>query len=90
MATRTESGAAARRERFTWMQKLESDADVEAIPLSEPGTALADDGRYVDATSPKRGIVTSLEGERVPVGGVYIVMSETDPALWEKVRAAIR
>jgi hypothetical protein len=79
-----------RRERFGWMANLEDDADVEHIPLAEPGTNLADGDQYVDATSPKRGTVTSLEGEFVPVGGVYIVRSATDPALWEKITAAIR
>ena len=31
-----------------------------------------------------------MEGERVPVGGVYIVKSATDEALWERIGAAIR
>ena len=43
------------RQRFAWMAKLEDDADVTAIPLSEPGTTLTDGDSYVDATSPKRG-----------------------------------
>jgi hypothetical protein len=79
-----------RRERFAWMAKLESDADVEAIQLAKPGDTLADGDEYVDATSPKRGRVTSLEGERVPEGGVYIVKSATDPELWERIGGAIR
>jgi hypothetical protein len=78
------------RSRFPWMEKLEDDADVTSLPLSEPGTMLADMDQYVDATSPKRGPVTSLEGEKVPVGGVYIVKSRLDPALWDRVRTAIR
>src|SRR5438046_416009 len=78
------------RSRFTWMAKLEDDADVTAVPLSQPGAALKDLDQYVDATSPRRGVVTSMEGETVPVGGVYIVRSETDPALWERIGAAIR
>jgi hypothetical protein len=79
-----------RRERFAWMAKLENDADVEAIELAKPGDGLADGDEYVDATSPKRGRVTSLEGERVPEGGVYIVKSATDAELWERIGAAIR
>jgi hypothetical protein len=71
------------------MDKL-SDEDVAAVPLAEPGTTLADLGEYVDATSPKRGRVISLEGECVPVGGVYIVKSETPPELWERIGEAIR
>jgi hypothetical protein len=82
--------ATERRERFRWMEKIEDDAAVLAIPLAEPGTELADGDEYVDATSPKRGRVTSLEGERVPVGGVYIVRSAVDDATWEQVGEAIR
>jgi hypothetical protein len=78
------------RQRFTWMAKLEDDADVVAIPLTEPGTTLTDGDSYVDATSPKRGRVLSMEGERVPVGGVYVVKSATDPGLWDRIGAAIR
>ena len=70
MATSVEE----RRAQFRWMDKL-SDEDVTAVALAEPGTELADLDEYVDATSPKRGRVISLEGERVPVGGVYIVKS---------------
>ena len=77
------------RERFTWMSKLE-DGDVTAVALAEPGTALADGDQYVDATSPKRGRVVSLEGEVVPVGGVYIVRSATDAGLWDRIGSAIR
>jgi hypothetical protein len=84
------ASAAELRERFPWMEKLENDADVTAITLAEPGTMLEDNGQYVDATSPKRGRVTSLEGEKVPVGGVYIVKSATDAGLWDRIGAAIR
>ena len=78
-----------RRKQFLWMEKL-SDEDVAAVPLAEPGTELADLDQYVDATSPKRGRVTSLEGERVPVGGVYIVKSASPPELWDRIGEAIR
>jgi hypothetical protein len=78
------------RTRFTWMSKLEDDADVAAIALTEPGTMLTDGDHYVDATSPKRGRVLAMEGEKVPVGGVYIVQSATGDALWERIGTAIR
>jgi hypothetical protein len=78
------------RARFTWMAKLEDDADVGAIALSEPGTMLTDGDHYVDATSPKRGAVLAMEGEQVPVGGVYILQSATADALWERIGVAIR
>ena len=78
-----------RREKFRWMDKL-SDEDVAAVTLAEPGTMLADLDEYVDATSPKRGRVISLEGERVPVGGVYIVKSANPPELWDRIGEAIR
>ena len=85
MATSVEE----RRTQFRWMDKL-SDEDVTAVTLAEPGTELADLDEYVDATSPKRGRVISLEGERVPVGGVYIVKSASPPELWERIGEAIR
>jgi hypothetical protein len=78
-----------RREKFRWMDKL-SDEDVAAVTLAEPGTMLADLDEYVDATSPKRGRVISLEGERVPVGGVYIVKSASPGELWDRIGEAIR
>ena len=78
-----------RRGQFRWMDKL-SDEDVTAVALAEPGTMLADLDEYVDATSPKRGRVISLEGERVPVGGVYIVKSATAAELWDRIGEAIR
>src|SRR3954452_6276555 len=78
-----------RRGEFPWMGKM-SDEDVTAVALAEPGTELADLDEYVDATSPKRGRVISLEGERVPVGGVYIVKSASAPELWERIGEAIR
>jgi hypothetical protein len=78
-----------RRKQFLWMEKL-SDEDVAAVPLTEPGAELTDLDQYVDATSPKRGRVTSLEGERVPVGGVYIVKSASPPELWDRIGEAIR
>jgi hypothetical protein len=85
MATTVEE----RREQFRWMDNL-SDEDVTAVTLAEPGLELADLDEYVDATSPKRGRVISLEGERVPVGGVYIVKSANPSELWERIGEAIR
>jgi hypothetical protein len=78
-----------RRTQFRWMDNL-SDEDVAAVHLVDPGATLADLDEYVDATSPKRGRVISLEGERVPVGGVYIVKSATQPELWDRIGEAIR
>ena len=70
--------------------KLENDGDVTSIELAQPGTELKDGDEYVDATSPKRGRVLSMEGETVPKGGVYIVKSATDGGLWDRIGTAIR
>ena len=51
---------------------------------------LTDGDLYVDATSPKRGRVNAMEGEKVPVGGVYIEKSATDDGLWDRIGEAIR
>jgi hypothetical protein len=82
--------AAELRTRFTWMEKLPDDADVTSVPLAEPGTMLTDGDHYVDATSPKRGRVLAMEGEKVPAGGVYVLESATDPGLWDRIGEAIR
>ena len=76
MATSVEE----RRTQFRWMDKL-SDEDVTGCPSPSRARDSADLDEYVDATSPKRGRVISLEGERVPVGGVYIVKSASPPEL---------
>jgi hypothetical protein len=78
------------RKTYAWMEKLENDGDVTSIKLAQPGTELKDGDEYVDATSPKRGRVLSMEGETVPKGGVYIVKSETDGGLWDRIGTAIR
>jgi hypothetical protein len=78
------------RKSYAWMAKLENDSDVTTIKLAQPGTELKDGDEYVDATSPKRGRVLSMEGETVPKGGVYIVKSETDGGLWDRIGTAIR
>jgi hypothetical protein len=83
------TSADERRTQFRWMEKL-SDEDVTAVTLAEPGTELADLDEYVDATSPKRGRVISLQGETVPVGGVYIVKSASPAELWDRIGEAIR
>jgi hypothetical protein len=82
--------AAELRKTYAWMAKLDDDADVAAIKLAQPGTGLTDGDHYVDATSPKRGRVLAMEGETVPEGGVYILESETDAGLWDRIRTAIR
>ncbi len=83
------TSAEERRAQCRWMDKL-SDEDVTTVSLAEPGTMLADLDEYVDATSPKRGRVISLVGEKVPVGGVYIVKSASPGDLWDRIGEAIR
>ena len=57
------------RQRFTWMAKLEDDADVIAIPLSEPGTMLTDGDSLRRRDEPEaRAASSSMEGEFVPAG----------------------
>ena len=79
------------RQRFAWMAKLEDDADVTAIPLTEPGTMLTDGDHYVDATSPKRGRV-AVDGGRARARGRRLHRARARPtqALWERIGAAIR
>ncbi len=72
---------------FGWMAALQ-DGERAAVAYTEPGTMLDDGDWYLDATSPKRGPVLAMEGEKVPVGGVYIVRSSTDGALWDRLQAA--
>lgn len=77
------------RERFRWLERV-GDADVQRLVFSEPGETLEDDDWYIDATSPKRGPVESMEGEFVPKGGCYIRKSKLDGAVWDNVLAVAR
>jgi hypothetical protein len=72
---------------FGWMAALQ-DGERAGVAYAEPGTMLDDGDWYLDATSPKRGPVLAMEGEKVPVGGVYIVRSSTGDALWDRLQAA--
>ncbi len=75
------------RTRFGWLAPL-SDDEVAAVVFSHPGEMLDDGDWYVDATSPKRGPVLSLEGERVPEGGVYVRRSKVTEELWTRLTLA--
>jgi hypothetical protein len=72
---------------FGWLGVLD-DAERAGVVYSEPLEALDDGDWYLDATSPKRGPVMSMEGETVPVGGVYIRKSKVPEALWGRLQAA--
>ena len=72
---------------FPWLSLL-GDGEARRIEFSPPGESLDDGDWYVDATSPKRGPVLALEGERVPVGGVYIRRSHIGDDLWGRVTLA--
>jgi hypothetical protein len=72
---------------FGWLQVLD-DGERAGIVYSEPREALDDGDWYVDATSPKRGPVMSMEGETVPQGGVYIRKSKVPEALWDRLLQA--
>ncbi len=72
---------------FGWLAPV-GDAEATQVVFSEPGEALDDGDWYLDATSPKRGPVQSLEGERVPIGGVYIRRSKVGEELWPRLQLA--
>jgi hypothetical protein len=72
---------------FGWLDPV-GDAAAAQIVFSEPGEPLDDGDWYLDATSPRRGPVQSLEGERVPVGGVYIRRSKVGEELWPQLQLA--
>jgi hypothetical protein len=72
---------------FSFMSGLD-DAERATVAYAEPGTMLVDGDDYLDATSPRRGSVRALEGERVPEGGVYICRSAVGDALFERLTQA--
>jgi hypothetical protein len=72
---------------FGWLEVLD-EGERGGIVFSEPGEALDDGDRYLDATSPKRGPVLAMEGEIVPRGGVYIRKSKVPEALWGRLQLA--
>jgi hypothetical protein len=69
---------------FGWLAPL-TDAERAAVQYSEPGERLDDGDLYLDATSPKRGPVLAMEGEQVPVGGVYIRRSRVGEELYARL-----
>ena len=73
--------------QFGWMAPLD-DGERGAVAYAEPGTMLDDGDSYLDATSPKRGVVLAMEGERVPDGGLYILRTAAPAALWDRLEAA--
>jgi hypothetical protein len=72
---------------FGWMGPLD-DGERGTVAYAEPGTMLDDGDWYLDATSPKRGPVLAMEGEKVPVGGLYILRSAIPAGLWDRLQAA--
>jgi hypothetical protein len=72
---------------FGWLDVLD-DGERGGVVYSEPGEMLDDGDWYLDATSPKRGPVLAMEGEKVPVGGVYIRKSKVGEPLWTRLQLA--
>ncbi len=72
---------------FGWLSGLD-EGERAGVVYSDPREALDDGDWYLDATSPKRGPVMSMEGETVPVGGVYIRKSKVPEALWARLQLA--
>ena len=72
---------------FGWLQPL-SEEERSRIVFSPAGEMLDDGDWYVDATSPKRGPVLALEGEFVPLQGLYIRRSKVGEELWGRVTLA--
>jgi hypothetical protein len=72
---------------FGWLDVLD-DSERAGVVFSDPSEALDDGDWYLDATSPKRGPVLAMEGEIVPVGGVYIRKSKVPEALWGRLQLA--
>jgi hypothetical protein len=72
---------------FGWLAPLD-DGERAAVQYAEPGVELTDGDWYLDATSPKRGPTLAMEGDRVPVGGVYILRSAVGRELFDRLSAA--
>ena len=72
---------------FSWLEPLAED-EVARVVFSPPGEMLDDGDWYLDATSPKRGPVLVLEGEFVPLQGVYVVRSKNGEELWGRLALA--
>ena len=72
---------------FKWTEPL-SDDEASRIVFSQPGEMLDDGDWYLDATSPNRGPVLSLEGEFVPMQGIYVSRSKNGEELWARLTLA--
>ena len=72
---------------FSWQSPL-TESERAGVVYTEPETFLTDGDLYLDATSPRRGPVLAMEGEKVPVGGLYITRSSVQPDLWARLTSA--
>jgi hypothetical protein len=72
---------------LAWLEPL-TDDERARIVFSPPGEMLDDGDWYLDATSPKRGPVLALEGEFVPMQGLYIRRSKSGEELWGRLALA--
>ena len=72
---------------LAWLQPL-AEEERSRIVFSPAGEMLDDGDWYVDATSPKRGPVLALEGEFVPMQGLYIRRSKVGEELWGRLTLA--
>ncbi len=72
---------------LTWLEPL-SDDERSRIVFSPAGEMLDDGDWYLDASSPKRGPVLALEGEFVPLQGLYVRRSKVGEELWGRLTLA--
>jgi hypothetical protein len=72
---------------FGWMGVL-TEGERASVGFSDPGVMLDDGDWYIDATSPRRGLVLAMAGEKVPVGGVYIRKSQVSDEVWQRLQLA--
>ena len=72
---------------LAWLQPLAEEERSRSV-FSPAGEMLDDGDWYVDATSPKRGPVLALEGEFVPMQGLYIRRSKVGEELWNRLTLA--
>jgi hypothetical protein len=72
---------------YSWLDPV-TDDEAGRIVFSPAGEMLDDGDWYLDATSPKRGPVLTLEGEFVPRQGMYIRRSKVGEELWGRLTLA--
>ncbi|HEY8448461.1 MAG TPA: hypothetical protein VIL01_15275 [Thermomicrobiales bacterium] len=62
-----------------------SQAEIDDLPILEPGATLEAGGVYLDLSAPERGPFKALEGQQAGSGNRYVAQRDVDPEIWRRL-----